>query len=109
MRIGIMLRTLDEKGGISVYSRNIVQELLNIDPKNQYILFYANPANIGRFSQYINVNERVIKAPNKAVWDQISIPLACWREKVDVLFHPKFTAPLMAPCKTVTNGDAFLF
>ena len=101
MRIGIMLRALDEKGGVGVYTRNIVQELLNVDRRNQYILFYANPSNIGRFSQFINVVERVVKAPNKAFWDQISIPLACWRNKVNVLFHPKFTAPLMAPCKTV--------
>ena len=96
-----MLRALDEKGGVGVYTRNIVQELLNVDRRNQYILFYANPSNIGRFSQYVNVVERVVKAPTKAFWDQIVIPLACWRNKVNVLFHPKFTTPLMAPCKTV--------
>ena len=30
MRIGIMLRTIDETGGIGVYTRNIVEELLRI-------------------------------------------------------------------------------
>jgi glycosyltransferase involved in cell wall biosynthesis len=101
MRIGIMLRSLDEKGGIGVYTGNILQELLNLDKKNHYVLFYRNAANRGRFIHYSNVSERVVRAPNKALWDQIAIPHACWREKIDVVFHPKFTVPLLAPCKAV--------
>lgn len=101
MRIGLMLRSLDEKGGIGVYTRYLVQELLEMDRNNQYVIFYRNPSNLGRFSHYKNVTEKVIKTPNKAVWDQIGIPYACWRERVDVVLHPKFTVPLLAPCKTV--------
>jgi glycosyltransferase involved in cell wall biosynthesis len=101
MRIGMMLRTLDEKGGIGVYTQNLVPELLDIDCRNQYVLFYRNPAHLGRFAHYPNVTERVVHAPHKVVWDQIAIPYACWREKVDLVFHPKFTVPLLAPCKVV--------
>ena len=101
MRIGVMLRSIDEKGGVGVYTRNIVKELLKIDKKNEYVLFYLNPANIGLFSKHENVSEHWIKGSNKAYWDQIAIPLACRKEKIDVLFHPKFTVPLFAPCKTV--------
>ena len=101
MRIGIMLRAFDEQGGVGVYTRNIVRELLNIDRYNQYILFYANHDNIGRFASYDNVIEREVRAPHKALWDQICIPFACWRDRVNVVFHPKFTAPLLAPCKAV--------
>jgi glycosyltransferase involved in cell wall biosynthesis len=101
MRIGIMLRSLDEHGGIGVYTRYLTEELLDIDRDNQYVLLYRNPANIGRFARYGNVVERIVKAPNKALWDQIAIPYACWREKLDVIFHPKFTVPLLAPCKAV--------
>jgi glycosyltransferase involved in cell wall biosynthesis len=96
-----MLRAIDEKGGVGVYTRNIVRELLNLDRKNQYILFYANPDNIGRFSGFSNVIERWVKAPHKAIWDQICIPFACWRDRISVVFHPKFTAPILAPCKAV--------
>jgi len=96
-----MLRCYDEQGGIGVYTRNLVQELLRIDRRNRYFLFYKNPANIGRFSHYNNVTERYIRGINKAIWDQIAIPYACWKDKLEVVFHPKFTAPLMAPCKAV--------
>ena len=96
-----MLRSLDEKGGIGVYTRYLVQELLEIDRKNSYVLFYRSSSNSGRFSQYANVTECLIRAPMKAFWDQVSIPYACWQKKIDVVLHPKFTVPLMAPCKTV--------
>jgi glycosyltransferase involved in cell wall biosynthesis len=101
MRIGIMLRSWDEAGGVGVYTHNITKELLCKDRENEYILFYRNPANLGIFSSYSNVKEKLVLGKNKAYWDQVSIPAACGREKVDVIFHPKFTVPLMAPCKTV--------
>jgi len=101
MRIGIMLRSIDEKGGIGVYTRNITRELLDLDRDNRYVLLYRSRNHLGRFAHYDQATERVLAAPNKAVWDQVSIPLACWQEKLDLLFHPKFTVPLLAPCKTV--------
>ncbi len=101
MRIGIMLRSIDEQGGIGVYAHNVTRELLNADQDNEYFLFYRNPANLGRFAPHRHVTERVVRAPNKAVWDQVSVPLACHQAKLDVLFHPKFTVPLWASCKTV--------
>jgi glycosyltransferase involved in cell wall biosynthesis len=101
MKIGIMLRALDEKGGVGVYTQNITQELLGRDRKNQYVLFYRSAGHRGRFAAYDNVVERVVTAPNKAFWDQLAIPYACWREQVDIIFHPKFTVPLLAPCKAV--------
>ncbi len=101
MRIGVMLRSIDEKGGVGVYTRNIVKELLELDSKNEYVLFYANPANFGSFVHHKNVTEHWVKGSNKAYWDQVAIPRACCKKKIDVLFHPKFTVPLFALCKAV--------
>src|ERR1041384_1905124 len=101
MRIGIMLRSIDEKGGVGVYTRNIVQELLQLDKSNEYVLFYANPSSVGLFSGHVNVKEVWVKGRSKAAWDQIAVPRACRTEKIDVIFHPKFTVPLFAPCKAV--------
>ncbi len=101
MRIGVMLRSIDEQQGIGIYCRNLMDELLALDPENDYVLFYRNPSNAGRYAHVANVREKVVSAPNKLLWDQIVIPIAAAREKIDVLFHPKFTVPLLAPCKTV--------
>jgi glycosyltransferase involved in cell wall biosynthesis len=101
MRIGVMLRAIDEKGGVGVYTRNIVRELLSLDQRNEYVLLYRNAANIGLFAECPNVKERWVKGSNKAYWDQIAVPYACRQEKTDVIFHPKFTVPLLAHCGTV--------
>ncbi len=101
MRIGVMLRALDEKGGVAVYTRNIIEELLRIDDRNEYVFFYRSAENLGRYGDHPRVEEHLVRGRQKPLWDQVGIPLACRREGVDVLFHPKFTVPLLAPCPTV--------
>jgi glycosyltransferase involved in cell wall biosynthesis len=96
-----MLRSLDEKGGIGVYTRYLLETLLGLDQRNHYVLFYRSAGNVGRYARFPNVTERVVRGAGKAGWDQIAIPLACRRERIDVLFHPKFTVPFAAPCRTV--------
>jgi glycosyltransferase involved in cell wall biosynthesis len=106
MRIALMLRTLDERGGIGVYTRNLVETLLSLDQENEYILLYRNPANLGRYSHHGNVAERVVSAWGKALWDQVAVPVALRRERADVVLHPKFTVPLMSgvPSIMVLHG-----
>jgi len=101
LRIGIMLRSLDEKGGIGVYTRYITEELLALDRKNRYVLYYRSAENLGRFSRFDNVEERVVSARGKLLWDQWAIPRAARGDRLDVLFHPKFTVPFLAHCPTV--------
>ncbi|MFQ5528721.1 MAG: glycosyltransferase family 4 protein [Gemmatimonadota bacterium] len=101
IRIGIMLRSLDEKGGVGVYTRGIIQGLLSLDTRNHYVLYYRNPDNVGRFADCANVTERVIRGRFNGLWDQLAIPRACRRDRVDVVFHPKFTVPVLSPCPTI--------
>jgi glycosyltransferase involved in cell wall biosynthesis len=101
MRVGIMLRSLDEKFGIGIYTRNILDALLKLNRGHQYILFYNNREHVGKHGHYANVEERVVTAPHKLLWDQVAVVSAASQAKVDVLFHPKFTVPLRARCKTV--------
>lgn len=96
-----MLRALSEKGGIGVYANNLIEELLRIDRRNDYFLFYREAEHLGRFSEHHNVTERLVRARSKATWDQVAIPRACRRDRIDVVFHPKFTTPLLAPCKAI--------
>jgi glycosyltransferase involved in cell wall biosynthesis len=102
MRIGMMLRAYDELGGIGVYARNLMDELLAIDQRNQYVLFFQTTKHMGQLAaRFPNVTERLVPGDNRLWWDQVAIPLACRREKVDLIFNPKFSAPLLAPCKAM--------
>ena len=111
MRIGLMLRPYDEKGGIGVYTRNLVAELLEIDQDNEYFFYYKNPELLGTHADFANVTERYVPGKNKILWDQIAIPRAARRDRVDLIFHTKFTIPLFAKAKrimVVHGADWFL-
>jgi hypothetical protein len=75
--------------------------LLALDCAHHWVLLYREAAHLGRFAEHPRVTERVMPGRSKALWDQVRIPLAARREPLDVLFHPKFTVPLLAPCPTV--------
>jgi len=111
MRIAVMLRTLDEKGGIGVYSRNLIETLLELDAANEYLFLYRDPAQLGRYAGRPHVAEHLLPARSKAWWDQVSVPRACRRLAADLILHPKFTVPLLTglPCIMVLHGaDWFL-
>jgi len=111
MRIGIMMRSADEAGGIGVYARNIVEELLKLDQENEYVLFYKTKKHLGRYKEFANCRELFLPGKNKAVWDQWKIPRAARKEQIDLIFNPKFTVPLFTRCKTmmvVHGADWFI-
>jgi glycosyltransferase involved in cell wall biosynthesis len=90
-----MLRAFDEKGGVGVYTRNIALNLVRRAPEHEFFLYFPNDDNLKTFEEFPNVTARHVRGPGKAVWDQISIPIRFFRDDLDVVFHPKFTVPLL--------------
>jgi glycosyltransferase involved in cell wall biosynthesis len=103
LRIGLMLRGIREVDGVGVYARQLCDALFEVDRVNQYVLFYMSEEQAGRYANVPNATERVVRAPSKLVWDQLAVPFAARRERLDVLFHHKFSIPLLAPCPTVVQ------
>jgi glycosyltransferase involved in cell wall biosynthesis len=98
-----MLRAIDEYDGAGVYIRQLVDAVLQLDRTNRYVLFYADAGQTGRYAHVPNVREVVVRAPGKLLWDQVAVPMAARREGVDVLFHHKFSIPVVAPCPTIVQ------
>lgn len=103
MKIGVMLRTMDEKQGIGIYTRNLMDNLLRQDADNHYMLYYKNSDYIGLYGHLPQVTEKYIPGKNKLWWDQVAIARELRKDPVDVLFHTKFTLPLLAKCKTIMS------
>jgi O-antigen biosynthesis alpha-1,2-mannosyltransferase len=102
MKIGVMLRHYKQhEGGVHVYTRNLLKQLLTIDNKNEYVLIYADKDLIGTYGDRPNVRELAIGVPTKFLWDQIGIPLTAKQEKLDLIFNPKYSLPLWCRQKTV--------
>jgi len=102
MRIGIMLRHYEQHaGGVKVYTENLLSHLLSLDSKNQYVLMYQNSKLVGTYSQYPNVDEVAFSMPGTILWDQLAVPWIVKRKKLDLVFNPKFTVPLLSKAKKV--------
>ncbi len=97
-----MLRHLDQHGGgVLVYTRNLVPHLLNLDTEHEFVLMYRNASHLGSYGNGGRVREVALPAPSVVLWDQIVVPHLARREKVDVLFNPKYSIPLAVRCPTV--------
>jgi glycosyltransferase involved in cell wall biosynthesis len=103
LRIGLMLRAIDDVDGQGIYIRKLCDALFQSDPWNEYVAFYSGAAQAGRYRDRPNVREVVVPGTAKLLWDQVLVPLAARRENLDVLFHHKFSIPLAPPCPAVVQ------
>jgi glycosyltransferase involved in cell wall biosynthesis len=102
VRIGIMLRHYDQhQGGVRVYTRKLLQAMLDLGSGHQFILLYRNPALLGTYPDGSGVEEVVLPARSFLGWDQVAVPSAVKRHRIQVLFNPKYSIPLRAGCPAV--------
>jgi glycosyltransferase involved in cell wall biosynthesis len=94
-------------GGTEIYLRNLLKALAEIDSENQYIVFSNRETDAGllpdrpnfvRASQPVRANFR----PARILWEQLMLPFAVRKNRLNVLFNPGFTAPLLCGCPMVT-------
>lgn len=103
MKIGIMLRHYNQHGGgVWVYTRNLLREMLALDTPHEFILLYRDRHLVGTYSDNGNrVREVAMRAPSFFLWDQLAVWWMEKKEKLDLIFNPKYSIPLMAKCRTV--------
>jgi glycosyltransferase involved in cell wall biosynthesis len=98
-----MLRAIDDVDGQGIYIRKLCDALFEVDRHNEYVAFYSRAGQAGRYRDRANVREVVVPGKGKLLWDQVLVPLAARRENLDVLFHHKFSIPLVPPCPVVVQ------
>jgi glycosyltransferase involved in cell wall biosynthesis len=96
MRIGIMLRHLAEHdGGVETYTREMLAKLFALAAHHEFFLLYHSAAQRGAFAGYTNVAELVLPVSGKLFWDQLAVPWAALRCRLDLIFNPKYSLPLL--------------
>ncbi len=102
VKIGIMMRAMDQDSGFHLYIDGLVEAMLKLNiPNVQFVLLYRTSKYFGKFSSFKNAKEILVKAPHKFIWDQILVPFISWKNKIDILFNPKITVPLISSCPVV--------
>jgi glycosyltransferase involved in cell wall biosynthesis len=101
LRIGIMLRHLDQhNGGVVVYTNELLDAMLAAESIHEYVFLYQNPALVGTYAGNPRITEVVLASRSRLWWDQIAVPKAVRKYGIDVLFNPKFSMALAASCPT---------
>ncbi len=94
-------------GGTEIYLRELLAALARIDKANQYFIFtnletgadlVPKQANFDWKPQCVHARFR----PARILWEQTVLPLEASRYHLEVMFNPGFTAPVFAPCPSVT-------
>lgn len=97
-----MLRHYNQHGGgVWVYTRNLLREMLSLGTPHEFILLYQDPSLVGTYGNGDRVREVAINAPSIFLWDQLAVWRAERKERLDLIFNPKYSLPLMAGCRTV--------
>ncbi len=98
----------DFKTGTEWYSYYLIKHLVEIDKKNQYILYSDKPLrqaflNDLNLEENDNVKIKILKWPFKAFWTLGRMSLEMIFNRPDVLFVPAHVLPFFPPKKTITT------
>lgn len=107
MKIGIDITMLVYAGsGVANYTFNLVKNLLKIDKKNEYRLFYSSfrrPKNFYYLDELKKLGGKVYEYPLppsllKIIWGKLNIiPIEWFTGKVDLFFFSDFLRPPLLP------------
>src|SRR5688572_22707579 len=102
VRIGIDARKLHDFG-IGTYIRNLLRHLARLDRETEFVLL-SRPADCEALGA-LGENFRAVPetAANYSVGEQISIPLALWREGVTLFHAPHYVLPPLVRCRSVVT------
>lgn len=100
-KIGIDARFVTSlpRRGIGNYSLNLINELVKIDPTVQYYLYIRKADKEKVLPSLPNVIIRRLWMPFYPLWENVALPLAAWRDRVDILHCLGNTAPMFVPPK----------
>jgi glycosyltransferase involved in cell wall biosynthesis len=94
-------------GGTEIYLRELLKGLARADAINDYFVFtnFETAADLVPKQANFHWKPQAIRArfrPGRILWEQIALPIEASRYRLDVMFNPGFTAPILAACPSVT-------
>jgi glycosyltransferase involved in cell wall biosynthesis len=94
-------------GGTEIYLRNLLDAMAGIDRVNQYVVFTNRETGADLVPEQGNFllapqGVRASFRPGRILWEQFVLPFGIRKHRIDVLFNPGFTAPILCGVPMVT-------
>jgi glycosyltransferase involved in cell wall biosynthesis len=108
MRIGIDARIIFKRG-VGRYIENLVKNLLEIDPVNEYFVYLDKRSTLNEYIAGKNCRFKRLDTSNALIYEQFLLPGQAAADKIDVLHGTDNTLPYINPFyrgkKVVTIHD----
>jgi len=103
MRIGIDASriTREQRTGTEGYALSLIRTLLELDDRNEYILYFNRPPQPGLLPSSPGRSDRVMPCPR--LWTHLRLSLEMAMRPPDVLFVPAHVLPLVHPPGSVVT------
>jgi glycosyltransferase involved in cell wall biosynthesis len=92
-------------GGTEIYLRSLLTALDRLDTPHRFSVFVnaetGDTLAPSRF-QVVHTGVRAANRPSRLAWEQLVLPFKLRSLQIDALLNPGFTAPVLAPCPSVT-------
>jgi len=114
MKIGIDISQIVYGTGVSVYTKNLIENLLKIDHENQYLLFASSLRRRKELHRYIavllkcypNVSAKIFPFPPTLlsfIWNSLHVlPIENFIGNIDIFFSSDWTQPPAKRAKLIT-------
>jgi glycosyltransferase involved in cell wall biosynthesis len=110
MRIGINLLYLipNQCGGTETYGVCLVNALVDLDPKNEYVIFLNKESEALPLIESSNLtkvicNVRAIHRPLRYIYEQLVLPFLLIKYRIDLVHSLGYVAPLFVSCINVVT------
>lgn len=102
MKIGLVTNLMDSHtGGISRYTKNLVENLLRLDRENEYVLIHSNRKKCQLSGKYKEIQLPFFTSiPHKFITGLLYLDKICKDEKLDILHDTGQIGPYFWPSKT---------
>jgi glycosyltransferase involved in cell wall biosynthesis len=98
MRIGIDARlAVGRRMGIGKHTLHLVRHLLELDRSNEYLLYLSQPDLEGVLPTAPNCRQVVLSPAFYPLWEQVALPRAARRDRLDALHCTLNTGPVRPP------------
>ena len=103
LKIGIEAQRLfrKEKHGLEIVALELIKKLQVTDLVNDYVIFVKEDADRDCIQETSNFKIRVLSSVPFPIWEQIKLPWAVKKEKIDLLHCTSNTAPMLCSVPTL--------
>jgi len=109
MKIGINLALAGIKAGIGIYSKNLVENLLNVDSKNEYYLFSPVDLNFNTRNANLVKLKKYRTKLGRIYYENFILYKKAEEINLDIFHSPAFILPLRIKTKSIITLHDFVY